>query len=505
MHARTFLVVLIVAVAATITTAQQTQPADDSTALTIYNEGFAVARTTVELNLQDGLNEVTTTQVTTQVEPDSVVLRSSSGRSPSFRILEQNYDSGVVTQEWLLQKFEGKTIDFQLPMVPTVATSSGAPPSFPVQTVKGKILRAGDLDGRPLVEVNGRLQFQLPGIPLFPADTEGLLLKPTLRWQIQSDKTQSLHAELAYITGGLSWQATYNVIVPEASDATGNQQADVLGWVTINNQSGSGFPAARIKLMAGDVAKIQPEVSRFDRRRLLMEANGGGMVSDAPKVTQKAFDDFHLYDLNRTIQLRDGEIKQIQFLNAPGVTFTRSYLYDGASSSHPPNYAGSINQQQEYGLDASNTQVSILQEFGNTPSNHLGIPLPSGRLRLYRRDSDGQIEFVGESLIPHTPTEEKVKLVTGNAFDVKGARTQTDFHISVSGHTLDETIQVKLTNQKAQPVNVTVLEHLYRGNNWEITEKSAEYTKKDSHTIQFPVQVPAKGESTVTYSVRYTW
>ena len=510
MHYRTLVAVLAV-FAATTTSAQQTQPPSAATALTIYNDNFAVARTTVELNLQPGLNDVTTTQVTSQLEPDSVVLRplsslSSSGHSSIFHILEQNYDAGVVTQNWLLQKFEGKTIDFQ--------TGNGDVREglfIPGPVVQGKIIRAPQQDfqngytqDQGLYEVNGKMQFELPGRPLFPSVTDGLLLKPTLRWQIQSDKAQHLNVEFAYITGGLSWQATYNVIAPETTDITGQQQADILGWVTINNNSGSDFPAARIKLMAGDVAKIQPEGRRFPRQ-LAMAAMAGNTVSDESQVTQKAFDDFHLYDLNRTVQLHDGEIKQVQFLDAYGVILTRTYVYDGAASNLQPIRSGRANQDQEYGLDASNTKVIILQEFKNTLSNHLGIPLPSGRLRLYRRDSDGQMEFIGESLIPHTPTEDSVKIATGNAFDVKGARAQTDFHVNNSGHTLDESFQVKLTNQKPQPVTVAVVERLYRCANWEITDKSADYHKTDSHTIQFPVQVPAKGESTLTYSVRYTW
>jgi hypothetical protein len=503
-HNRTLVVVLVV-LAATTTFAQQTPPPSVPTALTIYNDNFAIARTTVELNLQPGLNDVTTTQVTSQLEPDSVVLRSlsslsSSGHNSIFRILEQNYDAGVVTQNWLLQKFEGKTIDFQ---TGNDGLREGLSVSGPI--VQGKIIRAPQQD-QGLYEVNGKMQFELPGRPLFPSVTDGLLLKPTLRWQIQSEKAQHLNAELAYITGGLSWQATYNVIAPETTDITGEQQADILGWITINNNSGSDFPAARIKLMAGDVAKIQAEAGRFARNRNFASmAESMSVQSDENLVTQKTFDDFHLYDLHRTVQLHDGEIKQVQFLDASGVVLTRTYLYDGAASNLQPIRSGRANQDQEYGLDASNTKVIILQEFKNTLSNHLGIPLPSGRLRLYRRDSDGQMEFIGESLIPHTPTEDSVKIATGNAFDVKGARAQTDFHVNNSGHTLDESFQVKLTNQKPQPVTVAVVERLYRCANWEITDKSADYHKTDSHTIQFPVQVPAKGESTLTYSVRYTW
>ncbi|HVC47067.1 MAG TPA: hypothetical protein VND90_07445 [Terracidiphilus sp.] len=496
---------LLVAALASAALATAQQPAQP-VALTIYNQDFAVARTSIDLNLHPGVNEITTTQVTSRLEPDSVILRDPSGLHP-VHILEQNYDAAIVTQDWLLKKYEGKTIDFE------VHTAQGT------QIIPGKIIRAPsqpqpqyNFNGagyqsqyaEPLVEVNGHMQFSLPGLPLFPASTDGLLLKPTLRWQIESAQPEHFSAELAYITGGLNWEATYNVVAPNATDVTGPQKADVLGWVTIHNLSGTDFPQARIKLMAGDVAKLQPQVFAGNA--------GGGLYamakaadSFAPQVTQKAFDDFHLYDLHRTVSLHDGETKQVQFLDASGVTIHRSYLYDGAASNLQPYYGSGINNNQEYGLDNGNTKVYIVQEIKNSKANHLGIPLPAGRMRLYRRDADGQMEFVGESLIPHTPTEDTVKLVSGSAFDVKGSRRQTDFHSDYQNRNLDESFEIKLTNQKLQPIQVTVLEHLYRGDNWQITQHSANFTQRDSRTVAFPIDVPAKGESTLTYTVHYSW
>jgi hypothetical protein len=485
--------------------AQQPEP---PVALTIYNQDFAVARAQVDLDLHPGFNEVTTTQVTSRLEPDSVVLHDPASKH-AFHIEEQNYDAGVISQDSLLQKFEGKTIEFQ-----TGGSSFADGKWNNAPTVPGKILRATRpptvengqyVQNQPLIEVNGQMQFALPGTPLFPASTDGLLLKPTLRWQIVSQAAQHFAAELAYVTSGFSWEATYNIVAPENAGSTTEDMADILGWVTIHNQSGTDFPQARIKLMAGDVAKIQPQVAdRFMGGRVLGMAKNA--VADVT-VTQKAFDDFHLYDLNRTTSLRDSEIKQIQFIEASGVTLNRSYVYDGAAENLQPwaNYNNSFIDQPNYGLNAEATKIQIVEQFKNSEANHLGIPLPAGRIRLYRRDSDGQMEFVGESTINHTPTEDTIKIATGNAFDIKGTRRQTDFHINQSGHILDETFEIKLTNQKAQPVTVNVVEHLYRGDNWRIQEKSSDYTKLDSHTLQFPIQVPAKGETTLTYAVRYTW
>jgi len=493
--------------------AQQIQQKDTSAgqepvALTIYNQSFAVARTSLDLELQPGLNEITTTRVTGMLEPDSVVLRDASTHLP-IPVLEQNYDAAVVNQQWLLQKYEGKTIDFQ------VSTPQG------LQPMPGKIIRAGfnrppsygpngqyinGQQGEPLIEINGHMQFSLPGLPLFPSATDGLLLKPTLRWQINSKSPAHLMAELAYITGGFDWDATYNVIAPENNDVTSGEKVDVLGWVTIHNQSGSDFGQARIKLMAGDVAKIRNAGFGAGMGVALAKSAVVLAADEAvPGVTQKAFDDFHLYDLNRTVALRDGETKQVQFIEAAGVTMKRSYLYSGLGVQVQPLYAGNVNQNQGYGLGNENTKVLIVEEIKNSESNHLGMPLPAGRVRLYRRDSDGQMEFVGESTIGHTPAEETLKIATGSAFDVKGSRRQTNFHVDYNNHQIDESFEIKISNQKLQDANVSVIEQMYRCENWEITSKTAEFKKRDSHTLEFPLQVPAKGSAVLDYTVHYTW
>jgi len=348
-----------------------------------------------------------------------------------------------------------------------------------------------------------------------------LPLKPTLRWEIESEKAQKLTAELAYITGGLNWEATYNVVEPAVAKTATEEKADVAGWVTIRNQSGTEFPEARIKLMAGDVAKIVP------RNGNGVYATGGAMamgsaVNRNGQVTQKPFDDYHLYDLHRTVSLGNGETKQIEFLGASGVAVERSYLYDGAAETQQQNnnyYGGNINQQRGYGLNSANVKVAILEEIKNSEGNRLGIPLPAGRVRLYRRDSDGQLEFLGESAINHTPADDTMKITSGSAFDVKGTRRQMDFHSNQQDRILDETFEIRVTNQKTEPVRVAIQEHLYRGDNWQITEKTAgpgdgvdatgwkslNYNKIDSNTVQFPVEVPAKGETTLHYAVRYTW
>jgi hypothetical protein len=419
--------------------------------------------------LKVGVNEVTTTNVTRQLEPDSVVLRDPESRNP-IQVMEQDYDAAVVNQEWLLEKYEGQTIDFQLP-----APSTGGVG----QIVQGKVIRAG---AEPLIELNGKMQFQLPGVPLFPATTDGLLLKPTLRWRIDARKAGSFPAELDYITHGMKWQATYNVLIPATENTTGPEKADVMGWVTIVNQSGTEFPEATIQLMAGDVAKI-PQGRQFDQMQLKARSFAMAAMAPPPQVTQKAFDEFHLYDLHRTVALKNGETKQVQFLEATGVTVDRRFELDGVSETEP-------------------THVAIVEKVKNSEANHLGMPIPAGRLRVYRRDTDGQVQFVGESMIEHTPAEREIGIVTGKAFDVTGTRRQTD--TKTAGKSSDASYEVKLSNQKSQAVTVHVIEHM-PGGNWKITAKSTDYVKKDSETVDFAVTVPAKGEAVMTYSVHSNW
>jgi len=486
---RAMIASILAAVCVATAVAQQNQ--SSGTSLTIYNSDLAVARTTVDLNLKQGMNEITTTKVTSQVEPDSVVLRDASGRH-TVQVTEQNYDAALASQPWMLQKYEGRTIDFQVVR------------GDRVDVVQGKILRAPIPDegesGAPLIEVNGKMQFELPGLPLFPASTDGLLLKPTLRWQIFADAPVQFPAELSYLTRGFNWNATYNVIAGQGGASTsGEESMDLIGWVTISNNSGTDFTDARVKLMAGNVAMAPPPPR--PQFRMMAMAESVAVAPAAP--TQKSFDDYHLYDLNRQITLKDRETKQIEFLRASAIPIVRKYVYDGAEGL-PYGYTDGAYTQSNYGLQNAK-QVRVEQEFVNSKKNHLGMPLPAGIMRFYRRDSDGQMEFVGENSINHTPEDEKVRLTTGSAFDVTGERKRTEFKVDSMRRTIDESYSISVRNAKDQPVNVDVVEHLFCAANWGIVEKSTGFEKRDSSTIAFPVTVPAHGEQTVTYTVHYSW
>jgi hypothetical protein len=295
----------------------------------------------------------------------------------------------------------------------------------------------------------------------------------------------------------MSWKAEYNLVSPGEGDAI-----DVIGWVTMDNQTGKTFENARIKLMAGDVSKIQQD-TRYGGM------GGGGMEGMAKArsvVSEKAFDEYHLYTLSRPATLHDRETKQVEFLRTERAKAQRFYVYDGAKID-ANRRMDSIRQDRDYGTQ-SNPKVWVMKEIKNSKENNLGIPLPKGRVRFYRKDDDGQLEFTGENTIDHTPKDEIIRIYTGDAFDLVGERRRIDYKINTSPResSVDESFEIKLRNHKEKdPAEIRVVEHLYRWSNWEIVEKSDTFLKTDSQTIEFRVQVPAGGEKAITYKVHYSW
>ncbi len=482
-------------------------------ALTIYNQNFAVVRDTIRLELRQGITELRYSGAAVHLEPDSVVLRDPAGKR-SLQILEQNFRNDPVSQELMLSLFEGKTIDFE-----TTKTENGQTKK---EIISGKIVRSGYAphhDGmsrygsqysarqssmaygngsQPIIEVEGKWRFSLPGLPLFPTLGEDAVLKPTLAWTIQSDRAGRLDAEMSYVTGGMSWEADYNIVAPEIGDTL-----DLVGWVTMDNQSGKSFEQAKIKLLAGDVNKIREE---YYTENFVNGASRAKSMAE-PAVTEKTFDEYHLYTLQRPTTLLDRETKQVEFVRSSGIKSTPLYIYDGLKVE--PRFRGwdydSIRNNREYGTQ-SNPSVWVMREFSNAQTNRLGMPLPKGRIRFYRRDTDGQMEFTGENVIDHTPRDEMIRVSTGTAFDLVGSRTRTNYKVDDRKNSwADESFEIKLRNHKKTPVVIRVVEHLYRWTNWEIVAKSDAFEKTDAQTVEFRVEVKPDEEKTVSYTVHYSW
>ncbi|HEV2732421.1 MAG TPA: hypothetical protein VGV15_20515, partial [Terriglobales bacterium] len=251
--------------------------------------------------------------------------------------------------------------------------------------------------------------------------------------------------------------------------------------------------------------KIQPN-QMYDV--MARSVNGAmSMAGPAPAVTERTFDEYHLYTLARPTTLHDRETKQVEFIRAAGVSSKRIYVYDGVKIDSN-RYNGwnweSIRNDYSYGTE-SNPKIWVMREFANSEANHLGMPLPKGRVRFYRRNDDGQIEFTGENVIDHTPRDENVRVYTGNAFDMTGERRRTDYRLELNQHYLDESFEIKVRNHKKEPADVRVVEHLYRWLTWNVPAKSDSYRKLDSQSIEFPVTIAPDGEKTITYTAHYTW
>jgi len=463
--------------------------------LTIYNQNFAVVRDQVPLDLKAGENVVPYTGVTAQLEPDSVILRDPAGKIP-LSILDQSYRADTLSVGYMLQLNEGKSIDFLV-----------RDKDNKESTVSGKIIRSGYSPtagynpnpgaNTPIIEVGGQLRFSLPGEPIFPSLANDTVLKPTLTWRLNAVAPAKFNAELSYLTNGLSWTAAYNLIAPEKGDTL-----DLVGWVTFENNSGRQFDNANVKLMAGNVNKIQSPQPMFARNAAMADMAMAG----APPVTEKAFDEFHLYSLTQPVTLHDRETKQVEFIRATNVKAATLYVFDGAALD---NFRGwdpvAIRTNPDYGTQ-SNKKVWVMREFKNSKENGLGLALPAGRVRFYRSDdTDHSVQFVGENNLDHTPEGEVVRLYTGDAFDLVGERQRTNYQLDNRNAQAVESFALTLRNHKKDPVEIRVVEHLYRWSNWQITAQSDDFTKTDAQTIEFRVTLQPEQEKVITYTAQYNW
>lgn len=444
-------------------------------ALTIYNGGYAVVRETLPIDLKSGINQVSFAGATAQVESDSVILRDVAGKA-EFQILEQSYRNDPVSQAMLMSLFEGKTLEF-----------NRRETNKPDRIVTGKVVRSGFVPGghfvEPIIEVDGKLQFSLPGEPVFPSLGSDNVLKPTLSWKLNSASSGKIDAEVAYLSRGFTWEASYNLVATDKSDLL-----DVVGWVTMNNHSGMTFPDAKIKLMAGDVNRVEDLAAD----RMIPMAAAKGFGGAAPVVSEKSFDEFHLYTLGNPATLRDKETKQVEFVRATGVKAERIYVFEGAQHSY------------RRGVSSAG-KVQVYREFKNSEANKLGIALPKGKVRFYSQDGDRQLEFVGENQIDHTPKDETIRVLTGNSFDLAGERRMTNSTENGSERVAFQTFEVKVRNHKKEPVEIRVLEHANHGGTWTLTAQSQGHEKKDATSFEFRVPLKPDEEKVVTYTIRYTW
>jgi hypothetical protein len=276
--------------------------------------------------------------------------------------------------------------------------------------------------------------------------------------------------------------------------------ADLSGWVSVENNSGKTYKDAHLKFIAGDVRRVAPPRPMM-MGKAVMRAD---MAAEAAPMQEKAFFEYHMYTLPRPSTVADNEVKQLEmFSPVHDLKVSKRYLYNPLGNWR--NFGDGLFTDKSFGVN-SDKKVNIFIEFKNEEKNHLGMPLPAGKVRLFKQDSeDKALEFIGEEQIDHTPKDEELSLQVGNAFDVVGERRQTDYQLETGRHWMKESVEIKLRNHKKQDITVRVKEPLYRGNTWKITEESDKHQKLDSRTAAWDLPVKAEGETMLTYTVEYTW
>jgi hypothetical protein len=447
--------------------------------------GYAMVRHDRPIRLEAGRSTLRFSDVAGLIDPTTVTF--SSLTDATTRVLEQNFQFDLVSTAKLLQKF----VDRPVTVERAVGNQSSSTSGTLLSSGDGLVLRGSDGSITALRDY-GAVRFpELPG---------GLITKPTLEWLLSSPRGGEQKARVTYQTGGITWWADYNLVFNPGKDANSGL-LDLSAWVSIINQSGVGFPDARLKLIAGEVNRAPAARPAPAPRAMAMAAKV--MEDEAAGFDQKAFFEFHLYTLGRRATLPNNSTKQIElFDQAKQVPAKKVMVYYGLGQ---PFGWGTPMTDRDLGLPM-NRKVDVYLEFRNEKSLGLGVPLPAGRIRVSQLDAaDDSLEFIGEDRIEHTPKDETVRVKLGAAFDVVGERRQVDFSVDTKARWMEVEIEVKLRNHKDQPVEVIVKENLYRWTNWQVMAKSHDFTKEDARTIHFPVRVAKDGEVVVRYRVRYNW
>ncbi len=448
--------------------------------------GYGVVKEVRPISLPNQRNIVRMTDVAEHIDPTTVTFVDLD-HPASTAVIQQSFKFDLVSPAKLLQRYVDQTIQHVTP------ASNGVPEKI----IRGRVLSVNQ--GQVVLQTDSGLQFihaNSAGIRL-PKLPDGLITRPTLEWTVLSEVHDSPHkVRTTYQTRGLTWRSDYSVILNST-----DTQADIGAWVTLMNLSGAAYPNAKLKLVAGDVQRITPDGGV----RMRLGSRAGKAGADAGGFTEKSFFEYHLYTLPRRTDIPQNTTQQIAlFPTASGVSVEKVLVYYGLPRNYWRAYGAQPYEDRNFG-NQSNNKIDVYLQFENRESNRMGMPLPKGKLRVYKRDNaDGTLEFIGEDLIDHTPRDERVQVRLGNTFDVVGERTQTDFKVE-RGRWIEEAFKIQIRNHKDDAVKVIVKENLYRWSNWQIVEQSDQFEKADFRTIHFPVQVPARGEKTITYRVKYTW
>jgi hypothetical protein len=445
-------------------------------AVTIYNENLALIKDQRTLQLKRGTSALAFRDVSARMRPETALLRSTSAPG-SLSVLEQNFDFDLLTPQKLLEKYVGRSVS-------VIRTN----PATGVETTEqADVLSANN---GVVLKIGPRIETGLPGRIVYGDVPANLRDRPTLVMSLDNSGGAQQSVELSYLTGGLAWKADYVVELNAADD-----QLDISGWVTLTNTSGATYRNAKLQLVAGDVNQITP---------MLREQTMPWAAAPAPAVAmlrkemaEESLFEYHLYTLNRPTTIAENQTKQVSLLSASGVPVRKELLLQGNDYYYRSSY-GELGQKMK---------VGVFVEFDNKESAHLGMPLPKGIIRVYKKDRSGNAQFIGEDQVDHTPKNEKVRLKLGDAFDVTADKKQTDFKkLSGTGkynYVFESAYEVLLKNAKKEAVTVTVQEPM--PGDWQVLSESQPHTKGASNTAVWKISVPAEGNTKLVYrsQVRY--
>lgn len=446
-----------------LTETRSTLNDQESVAVTIYNGDLALIKDVRNIQFKKGLNAIAMRDVSALIRPETALLRSINAPS-SLSLLEQNFDYDLLSPEKILEKYVGKTV--------TVIKTN---PATGVETSeKATVLSANN---GVVLKIGNRIETGIPGRIVYDDLPGNLRDRPTLITQVNNQGSENQTVELSYLTGGLGWKADYVAELNAKED-----RLDLSGWVTLSNASGASYKNAKLQLVAGDVNRVQDQM-----RTMAKSMRGDMMMAEAAApMTEEGLLEYHLYRLDRPTTIAENQTKQVALLSANNIPAQKSLLLRGSDYYY----------HSQYGDIGSKMKVDVFIEFDNKEAAKLGIPLPKGIMRVYKKDSQGNAQFVGEDAINHTPKNETVRLKLGSAFDVTADKKQTDFK-KASDREYRTAFEITLKNAKKEPVLVTVQEPI--GGDWSILSESAPHIKINSHLAEWKIKVPAEGETKLTY------
>lgn len=469
---------LALAIVVTGTTASSAQTSEQTTTardrqsvnITVYNSNLGLVRETRRLNLPLGRIALRFADVTAQIKPETVHLASLLSPT-ALRILEQNYQYDLLNPGKLMDKFVGKEITLVMRRYQNNSEIFEPVQATLLSNNAGQVWR---INGQIVINPTNIVEMRFPDVP------KNLVASPTLVWDIENREAGTQTLEASYLTNGMNWRADY-VLIVNADDTKG----DLQGWVTLMNSSGATFEDARLQLVAGDVNRVSEE-----RNYALAGAMAKREVADESQFQEQGFFEYHMYTLQRPATIRDNETKQVSLLEAAGFDVRKEFVVNG-NRYYYNNYNNPGQPIKE--------KVGVFVQFRNAQQNKLGMPLPAGTIRLYKKDGTGNQQFIGEDKIDHTPKDEDVRVKVGDAFDIVAERKQTDYKV-IARNVYEYAYEIKIRNHKDGPINVIVNEPI--GGDWEMISSSVTAKKTAAFAAQFDVPVAKDGETTLSYRVR---